>query len=413
MKNKILIIDEVQNMVSEYGTYYNKLYDIIHKAPRDLRIVLLSATPIFDKPIEIALTMNLVRIPYEFPTGREFEKIYVKTIENKRTGKVKKIAQNMTEFKERIKGYISYFRGAPEYTFPKSIIKYVKCEMSDFQYRSYITVLQKEEKKSGLDKKKIYHVFTKGQIRDLPNNFFIGTRIISNIAYPNKNIGDIGFQSFEGNELQMNNLQKYSIKFYKIMKKIEKSFGKIFVYSGFRAYGGIKSFIKVLEYHGYKNYDKFGEGKKRFAIMSGEESREYKDEVKALYNQTINNNGSKLKIILASPALREGWSFTSIQQMHILEPYWNNARLEQIIGRAIRYCSHKNIEEDKRLVKVYIYMATHPYESITVDEYIKNMARKKNKLIEGFYTAMKESAIDCDLFSNANKSSTKELICSK
>jgi superfamily II DNA or RNA helicase len=60
LKNTLLIIDEIQNMISDGGTYYETLYNAVHSAPSDLRLVLLSATPIFDKPNEIALTMNLL-----------------------------------------------------------------------------------------------------------------------------------------------------------------------------------------------------------------------------------------------------------------------------------------------------------------------------------------------------------------
>lgn len=78
------------------------------------------------------------------------------------------------------------------------------------------------------------------------------------------------------------------------------------------------------------------------------------------------------------------------------------SRLEQIIGRAVRYCSHKDMPENKRVVKVYIYITTHPNEKETIDQHIKNMALNKDKLIEQFSTAMKEAAIDCQLFKNAN-----------
>ena len=74
LRNSILVIDEIQNMVSEKGKFYKVLNDTIHNAPKDLRIIIMTATPMFDKPNEIALTMNLLRIPFEFPTGKEFDK---------------------------------------------------------------------------------------------------------------------------------------------------------------------------------------------------------------------------------------------------------------------------------------------------------------------------------------------------
>ena len=402
LRNSLLIVDEIQNMVSEYGTFYEVLYDTIHNAPKDLRIVLLSATPMFDRPVEIALTMNLLRLPFELPTGIEFEKMFIKTIKNSRTGKYSYEAKNLDIFKEMIKGHVSYFRGANPISFPEVIIKYVKCEMSDFQYQSYITVLEGEKSNKTYDRIRTVRSFRKGQILNLPNNFFIGTRLISNIAFPNRGIGEKGFKSFTGKHLQLENLQKFSIKFYKIIKKISVATGPVFVYANFVEYGGIKSFITALEAQGYKDYTEYGEGRKRFAIMTGNEKAALKDEIKAVYNQFENINGSKLKVIIGSSSIKEGYSFRNVQQVHIMEPYWNWSRMQQIIGRAVRYCSHRDLPEDKRIVKVFIYLSVHPNEKETIDQYVAKLASQKNKLITQFEKAVKEIAIDCVLNKNAN-----------
>jgi len=398
LRNSVLIIDEIQNMVSESGKYYKVLYETIYAAPSDLRIVLLSATPMFDKPIEIALTMNLLRIPKELPTGKEFENMFIRFSKNNNTDKMYVNAKNLDIFKERIKGYVSYFKGAPDMAFPTFSVRYIKCEMHDFQYRSYLSVLCKEEKTSSGK----LRAFRKGDVLDLPNNFFIGTRIISNVSFPNRGIDNEGYNSFRGKYLKLENLQNYSIKFYKIITKIQSSWGPILVYSNFKEYGGIKSFVKVLKAQGYKDYTKYGEGRNSFAIWSGDVNNSTREEIKGVFNQVGNYNGSKLKVMILSPSAKEGVSFFNVQQIHIMEPYWNRARLEQIMGRGIRFCSHKNLPEHKRNVKVYIYMAVHPQEEETVDQYITKLAAKKNKLIQQFDKAMKESAVDCELFKNAN-----------
>ena len=85
-----------------------------------------------------------------------------------------------------------------------------------------------------------------------------------------------------------------------------------------------------------------------------------------------------------------------------MEPYWNESRSTQIIGRASRYCSHKDLEEEKRNVKVYIYIATHENEKETIDQHIAKMAKQKNNLINEFEMAIKEVAIDCQLNKNGN-----------
>jgi len=400
LNNTLLVIDEIQNMVSETGKFYKVLYDTIQDAPSSLRMVLLSATPMFDKPVEIALTMNLLRIPFEFETGRHFENTFIEKKE-KPHGKITFNAKNLDIFKERIKGYVSYFRGAPPYTFPEAIVRYVKCEMSDFQYKSYLTVLETEKRKTH-KKKKRHRGFRSGSILELPNNFFIGTRMISNIAFPNKEIGEDGYVSFTNRYLKGKKLKKCSVKFHKIITRLNRVSGTAFVYSNFTEYGGIKSFKKVLKAYGFKSYVKFGEGRKRFAVLSGSEKPRLKDEITAVFNQVKNSDGSRLKILVLSPAIKEGYSFKGIQQVHIMEPYWNISRLSQIIGRAVRYCSHKYMPKEKREVKVWIYMATHTNQKETIDQYIRRLAKEKGSLINQFELALKEIAVDCTLFKRAN-----------
>ena len=95
-----------------------------------------------------------------------------------------------------------------------------------------------------------------------------------------------------------------------------------------------------------------------------------------------------------------------------MEPYWNMSGMKQIIGRAIRHCSHKDVSSDRRTVNVFLYIATRTGEK-TTDEYIWNMAKRKQKLINEFETAMKEKAIDCKLFYNRNNyKGEKPLKCS-
>jgi hypothetical protein len=58
----MLVIDEVQNIVSEYGTTYNLINELIKTCPYNFPIIISSATPIFDKPTELALTINLLKM---------------------------------------------------------------------------------------------------------------------------------------------------------------------------------------------------------------------------------------------------------------------------------------------------------------------------------------------------------------
>ncbi|ATZ80825.1 DEXDc helicase [Bodo saltans virus] len=395
LKNAFLGIDEIQNMISEDGTYYWTLYNAIKKAPKDLRIALLSATPMFDKPSELALTLNLLRLPKELPVGNEFNKIFIKTTKSK-DGVLNYKFRNIELFKSYIKGYISYFMGAPNHVFPHTIIKYIRCEMSDFQYSAYKKISEYEETYKN----------------ELSNDFYIGTRMISNVVYPNKTLDEKGFDLFT-KKLIRKDLEKYSCKFAKIMEKINKTGGKVFVYSNFIEYGGIQSFIKVLEAYGYSNYFKTGVGKKRFAIWSGNETMAMKDEIRNVYNQKNNINGSKIKVLVASASIKEGVSLLHVKHAHIIDGYWNWSRMAQIIGRVARFCSHKDLPEEKRNVKIYLYLAVVQEDKNiknieTIDEYMKHLAHSKHKLIKQFEKAIKESSIDCTLNYNANQNDEDE-----
>jgi superfamily II DNA or RNA helicase len=397
LRNALLIIDEVQNMISEQGAFYWSLYNTIKKAPKDLRIILLSATPMFDKPSELALTLNLLRLPKEMPTGKEFIKTFVK-IKKREDGTYKYDIKNIDLFKKYVKGYISYFKGAPAFTFPKTTLKYVRCEMSDFQYNAYRRISEYEETYED----------------ELTNDFYIGSRMISNIIFPNKTLDEQGFSMLTPKIIRKD-LAKYSCKFATIMERIEKTGGKIFVYSNFKELGGIASFVKVLEAYGYQSYMKAGPGKKRFAIFSGDENDKVKNEIRLVFNQNKNINGSQIKIMIGSSAIKEGVSLLNVRQAHIIDGSWNASKMMQIFGRISRYCSHKALPEEKRTVKIYIYLAVEKNGKIEcVDEYMKKLAEDKHYLIQKFEKAVIESSIDCELNKVANTDDGEtEIKCDK
>lgn len=379
LDDSILMIDEVQNIISETGAYYKVFYNAIHNGPKSLRVVLLSATAINDKPSEIALTLNLLKPSTELPTGNEFNEMFIDKNYN---------MKNVNLFKDLIKGLISYFPGAPKIAFPKQEIKIVKCHMSKFQFDSYQAVESKEADINFKD------------ILKMPSNFLIGPRIISNIAYPSRLTGESGYNSLKGSVLSQDNIKKYSIKFYNILKKLNKLSGTAYVYSNFKEYGGIDSLIKVLEYNGYKNFYEHGPGKNRYAVWSGEEKAKDKEYARDTFNKYENKDGKLLKVMLLTPAGKEGVSFMRVKQIHVLEPYWNTSRMAQIIGRGVRYCSHKDVPSKDRVVKVYIYHAVAPdgKHHVCVDEYIHKLAMKKELLSNQFYKAIQNMAIDKELF---------------
>jgi hypothetical protein len=386
LKNSLVIVDEVQNVVSEKGSTYNTIYNSFLESPPSTRIVVMSATPIFDKPVELALTLNLLKPKKPIPVGAQFNELFLK--KHKDTF----IMQNVNLFKQYVRGYVSYSPGAPSHAFPEKKFKVIKCKMSSFQYDSYKTVMNNHAK------------FDFEDILNLSNDFFIGARMMSNVCFPNKKIGIRGFQSWSSQKTKLEKIERYSTKIHKFLKIIKNVKGPNILYSNFRGYGGIESTITALKSNGYKNILEHGPGKKRYGVWSGEESMKDKEYTRDIYNQPENVDGSKLHVMLLSPAGKEGLSLLRTSTLTILEPYWNSSRIDQIIGRGIRFCSHKDMPKDKRVVKVYLLLAVLPSsKKKSIDQYIYETMNSKNKLMEQFYKAMEQSSVDYKLFANASK----------
>ena len=115
--------------------------------------------------------------------------------------------------------------------------------------------------------------------------------------------------------------------------------------------------------------------------------------------------------MLGSPSIKEGVSLLRVEQVHVLEPYWNYSRILQVVGRAVRYCSHKDMPVDRRFVDIFLYAAIHEKEEMSIDQYIWKLAKRKKKLIGKFELALKEMSIDCNLFKERNKDDDDEIQC--
>ena len=65
-------------------------------------------------------------------------------------------------------------------------------------------------------------------------------------------------------------------------------------------------------------------------------------------------------MITASGA--EGIDLQNTRYVHIMEPYWHHVRIDQVIGRARRICSHHRLPEKRQNVKVFQYISEMEHE---------------------------------------------------
>ena len=108
--------------------------------------------------------------------------------------------------------------------------------------------------------------------------------------------------------------------------------------------------------------------------------------------------GDYIKVVLVSMAGSEGVDLKFIRQVHILEPWYNRNRVEQIEGRAVRHNSHKLLPFQERNVQVFLYGSSVRDESLeTVDMYVYRNAESKAIQIGKVTRVLKELSVDCFL----------------
>lgn len=202
----------------------------------------------------------------------------------------------------------------------------------------------------------------------------------------------------------LNEMYKCSPKMTAIAFMSYISPGKVMVYTNYVVMEGI-DMMKI--YYRLIGFNDFSIAKENMGYCEyhGRIDPKERTRIKNLFNDSDNIYGQRCKVIILSPSATEGIQLLNIRQEHIMEPYWTEVRIQQVVGRGIRQCSHKDLPPDERVVDIYRYKVIKPHDldpddtnRITTDEYIEDAAKAKANLIESFLSAMKEAAIDCELF---------------
>lgn len=205
-----------------------------------------------------------------------------------------------------------------------------------------------------------------------------------------------------------------SAKMLNIVFNVMMSPGPVLVYSNYVLMEGLEIFKIYLKFFGFYNFMEkmeFQEGRVGFVEFHGGIELENRFAGMRAYNKPENKLGTLLKLIIISPAGSEGLNLMNVRQVHIMEPYWNEVRITQIIGRGIRQCSHKDLPMDQRHVDVYRYKSVRQLkDKLSTDQYIEDVARSKEGLIQSFLDAVREVAVDCNLF-KAHNMLTQEYKC--
>ncbi len=358
--------------------------------------------------------------------------------------------KNKEKFMNRIFGMSSYygdiyFKQDQEMVgFPKKLPTIVEeVPMSEEQFARYSSARFNE-----LDETKKKTLFKQSRFSSNKNSnstYRVKSRQISNYCIPEYALGPIiGKKSREKfidkiTTDDLLNLKKFSPKMQKIISNIKKfNNSPGIIYSQFVSGEGLAIFSKILDLYGYKNYFENTDNNpygleepnvKKYAIISGEILPEYRLKLIETFNNVNNSKGEIIHLLLLSGAVSEGIDLKRVRHVHIMEPFWNYARINQVETRAIRYLSHDDLPPEEQNVQTFIYLSIYPEHDDKYRKEVKNeinleMTEKTTdmelyiksinnmQIIKTFIKTIAESSIDCNVhFKNLPEEVKKNINC--
>lgn len=466
--NRVLIIDEVHNIRTEEGDIKSrdtiKYIELVIKHSKNLRLVLLTANPMYNISSEIVWILNMLLLNDN--RTLILEKDIFDTDGN---------IMNMEYLKDKCKGYISYLRGENPISFPIRLYPNHDKERLMKSPGESIDVFGNEI----LDDKRLsfLELFCSPLINHQKNIYIneiskykglLNLRIedeglllqLSNIVYPgdsedakdlygeeglmncmNKNVKtSITEYSYKNETLEKygeffkkETIQNYSSKIASILDIIENSDGIVFIYSNWIK-SGVIPLVLALEQNGYGKYDgkkilkskcdpisyegkylseysdksAFKQAKYMVIAGSGENLVGKLEEELRVVASPGNSDGSHIKVVIGSTVASEGLDFKNIRNIHILEPWHNINKIEQVIGRGIRNCSHKELDQKERNVTVYLHSSKID-DKESIDMYLYRYSEYKAKQIGEIENLLKTVAIDKYFFKNSNILTEKDI----
>lgn len=359
-RDSMIIVDEVHNLLSDaYKPQVLKAAlssGTIRKGEKGMNTILFMMLTKFAQDSSKFLLLTATPI---------FDNIYqLKLLTQAVKPKAKiPVKTDLKTLVEHLRGKVSYFPGTSLNAYPAKEYNFVQVPLTKKQDTATFNILNKQ-----------------GEKEDVAESFMIKQRQIT-IDAPKINA---------------------------LVKSIKSKPGKHLVYCTFIK-NGLNKVIDALKAAGFEEaFSKTTTAAPTFALWDGSINDKDKQLIKKTVNSLENIDGKIIKVILGSPSIKEGVSFKHIQHVHILDPVWNQSAIDQLEGRAIRYCSHVDIPIDhpflKRQVMIHRYKAvprtggqvTKTCDQIIYDEIIP----RKYESVRIGEEALKKVAIDRYLFRN-------------
>lgn len=380
LRKRVIIVDEAHNLfraIINGGKNARAIYDAI-MGERDLRLVFLTGTPCSKDPFEIVPCFNMLMGYDILPTRYDhFNEFFIDSHLNK--------IKNGGFLANRLFGLVSYAsmevdKEAYRKHFPELLpMKVEKCEMTVNQFGKYMMARQREREETaeseGVEQ--------------------INAPVLAPMSLPSS---DKSFGTYYVKSRMISNFcDGESPKFERLLKNVQESEGPVVVYSQFVEEGGLGSLKTFLKKHQLS-----------FSEITGKVSADQQRGIVLSFNSADNAHGERIKALLISKTGAEGLNLKRVRQVHILEPYWDWSRHDQVEARAVRLDSHVDLPENERRVQSFIYIAVgnqrmldemptrvRKEEQETVDELFYRRAWKKHQLNLSMRELLKTISLEC------------------
>lgn len=417
--HRLIIIDEAHNLKTTTEQTTTKQSSIaiqtIAKIAKGVTLVLLTATPMYDTAEEILFYFTL------FLWNEQ-------RLDPSKEITVSEMFDENMNFKEgqevRFRGwcqdYVSYLKGENPFTFPFRLPppdELLAPTNKKFDYKGNpITVPRKYLKLT----QSFVSPYQQKYIKNATIQQQIDTNLICTLPD-----GKSFRETFEGidtysyrkdvdNFLAPSKVGLYSSKFALVINTILNSKGVVFVYCN-SVELGTNLFAMCLEEHGFDNAgglpmlnNPSGEVPKgsrgKYLFFTGNQTPAELNRGLDRVKDPRNADGSDVRVIIASKKVSEGVDFRFVRQVHILDPWFNMSRIEQVLGRGMRTFSHALLPFEQQNCTVYLHVCAFPNsDQETLDETVyRAYSERKAIKIAKVKKVIMESAMDCDLQQGIN-----------
>ena len=446
--SSVIIIDEAQHLRAKFDSSDKKksgekpvhdAIDLITKYAEDVKILFLTATPMYDNPTEIIWIINvLIRLNESKGT----EELDINDIFLNENHGYAFTPTGEEKFINAIKGKVTFLRNGDPKNFPLSLSdpdalgkwpEHIKYDFNGGPLPDAEVPVLTISKMS----KKHYKIIEKHNNSPNTDSFHMQQMQMHNVSWHTKMEEDSndspGLQQYfkitqsDGspklykplNPNLLDNLSEFAPKVQTIVNHIlEMESGIAFIFSQFIS-SGVVPMILALEANGFSKYDGKAadikhldqtniRDKGRYLVITSDKelsaSKKQQLEWINVARGTGNEYGDNIRVIIASGSGGEGIDLKWIRQVHIMEPHFHFSQIEQAVGRAIRNASHIELDKPKRNCTIFYHATIYPdnIDKESVDMYLYRIAMRKRKATNNVRRIIQENSITCKFFKKLN-----------